>query len=40
MDQKYADVIAVADAVAYLERWHAERAGGAAAAAPQAALAR
>jgi len=39
MDQKYADVISLADAVAYLERWHAEQRG-ALAAAPQPALAR
>src|SRR5262249_26153862 len=33
MDQKYADVISLADAVAYLERWQGERRGTTAAAA-------
>jgi nicotinamidase-related amidase len=39
MDQKYADVIAVDDAVAYLERWQAEQRGTPGVA-PQPALAR
>jgi hypothetical protein len=39
MDQKYADVISLADAVAYLERWQADHRG-APVATPQPALAR
>ena len=39
MEQKYADVIAIDDAVAYLERWQAEQRGTASVT-PQPVLAR